>query len=76
MQGPVQRQCEPPGSSVALQLAHALQELLPNSRAGLEVQHRVLSAALKAMCVLLLPPHFMHGSGESFGVITCAVQLK
>ena len=78
MQGSVQRQCDFSGSSAAAQLAHALQELLPNSRAGLEMhslRHRVLSAGLKAMCVLLLPPHFMHGSGERFGVIACAVQL-
>lgn len=67
MQGPVQRHCDYPGSTAASQLAHALQELLPNSRVGLEassLQHRVLSAALKAMCVLLLPPRFTHGSGE------------
>lgn len=71
LQGPMQRHCgEPPGSNAASQLAHALQQLLPYSRAGLEMhslQHRVLSAALKALCVLLLPPHFTHGAGELYG---------
>ena len=55
----------------ASQLAHALRELLPSSRAGLEVhswRHMVLSAALKAVCVLLLPPHFTHGSGDSLKI--------
>lgn len=80
MQGSVQRHCDSPGSSAASQLAHALQELLPNSRTGLEVhslRHQVLSAALKAMCVLLLPPHFLHGSGELWRhYISCAADVS
>ena len=54
-------------SSTTPQLAQALQQLLPQKRAGIEMhslRHRVLSAALKAVCVLLLPPHFAYGSGE------------
>lgn len=47
-------------------LVKALQPLLSQRREGVQThspRHRVLSAALKATCVLLLPPLFDHGSG-------------
>ena len=47
-------------------LVKALQPLLSQKREGVQMhspRHRVLAAALKATCVLLLPPHFDHGSG-------------
>ncbi|KAA6419767.1 MAG: hypothetical protein FRX49_10300 [Trebouxia sp. A1-2] len=46
-------------------LVKALQPLLSQKREGVQMhspRHRVLAAALKATCVLLLPPHFDHGS--------------
>ena len=55
-----------PASNTVPQLAQALQQLLPQKRAGIamySLRHRVLSAALKTLCVLLLPPHFPYGSG-------------
>ncbi|KAL3146495.1 hypothetical protein ABBQ32_000749 [Trebouxia sp. C0010 RCD-2024] len=64
-QAAVQRHDEALGISQASQLAHALREVVPSRRGGLEVhswRHRVVSAALKATCVLLLPPPFTHGS--------------
>ena len=48
-------------------LAGALQQLLALKRSSTQPNspgHRVLSAGLKATCVLLLPPHFSHGSGQ------------
>ena len=54
------------GSCPAPQLAHSLHQLLPSKRPGLVLHsphHRVLSAALKAICVLLLPPSYAYGSG-------------
>lgn len=47
-------------------LASALRQLLAVKRFSIQPNspgHRVLSAALKAICVLLLPPHFSHGLG-------------
>ena len=52
--------------SVVPALVKALQPLLSQKREGVQMHspgHRVLSAALKATCVLLLPPQFDHGSG-------------
>jgi len=52
--------------NVAPALVKALQLLLSQKREGVQMhspRHRVLSAALKAICVLLLPPQFDHGSG-------------
>ncbi|KAL0028131.1 hypothetical protein WJX77_009068 [Trebouxia sp. C0004] len=46
-------------------LVKALQPLLSQKREGVQMHspwHRVLSAALKATCVLLLPPQLEHGS--------------
>ena len=54
------------GDRVVPALVKALQPLLSQKREGVQMhspRHRVLSAALKATCVLLLPPHFDHGSG-------------
>lgn len=60
-QAPQEGEC-----SVVPALVKALQPLLSQKREGVQMHspgHRVLSAALKATCVLLLPPQFDHGSG-------------
>ena len=58
--------------SVVMSLAKALQVVLSQRRAGLQMPSsgdRVSSAALKAVCVLLLPSHFTHGSGTAMQLI-------
>lgn len=59
-------------------LVKALQPLLSQKREGVQMhspRHRVLSAALKATCVLLLPAHFDHGSGVALVLLPASYAL-